>query len=136
MEKSTEIRDFVLSSYKSMLDGDVLFGEHHMSQRGDVLVIGTDPNEWWEGYETVLEVLKPQVEALAGSVLEGDPQAYVEGSVGWFADNVQWKLPSGAVLAARLTGVCHKEGGDWKIVQWHWSIGVPNEEAFGQDLTT
>jgi hypothetical protein len=136
MEKSTEIGDFVLNSYKSMLDGDVRFGERHMSQRDDLLVIGTDPNEWWEGYATVLEVLRPQTEALAGSVIKGDPQAYVEGSVGWFADNVEWKLPNGALLSARLTGVCHKEDGDWKIVQWHWSIGVPNEEAFGQELAT
>ena len=68
---------------------------------------------------------------LAGSVIEGDPQAYVEGTVGWYADNIEWKLPNGTVISARLTGVCHKENGDWKQVQSHCSIGIPNEKAFG-----
>jgi hypothetical protein len=31
--------------------------------------------------------------------------------------------------------VFHQEQGEWKIVQWHGSIGIPNEEAMGQELT-
>jgi hypothetical protein len=130
VEKSNELRDFVLSSYKAMLNGDFGF----LSQRDDVLMIGTDANEWWTGYATLLKILTPQMEALAGSTMEGDPQAYVEGTVGWVADQVKMVLPDGTELQIRLTAVYHKEDNDWKGVQWHWSIGVPNEEAFGQEL--
>jgi hypothetical protein len=131
MEKSDELRNFVLSSYKAMLNGDVDWWERHLSQSDGALVIGTDPNEWWAGYATIVNATTPQIEAMAGSVIEGDPQAYVEGTVGWYADNVQWRLPNGTVLSARLTGVCIKEDGEWKFLQSHFSIGVPNEEAFG-----
>jgi hypothetical protein len=30
----------------------------------------------------------------------------------------------------RLTAVLHQEDGDWKIVQTHASIGVPNDRMF------
>lgn len=136
MEKSTELRDFILSSYKAMLNGDIGFWERHLSQHKGVLMIGTDPNEWWEGSATILRVLRPQAEALTGSTIEGDLRAYVEGTVGWYADNAEWRLPNGAVISVRFTGVCNKESGDWKIVQSHASIGIPNEEAFGQELET
>ena len=86
---------------------------------------------WWAGYAAIVDAVRPQMRAMAGSSMEGDPQAYVEGTVGWFADQVQWKLPNGAVIPARLTGVCIKEEGEWKYLQTHFSIGVPNDEAFG-----
>ena len=103
MEKSSEIRDFVLSSYAAMLNGDFGWWERHLSQQDGVLMIGTDPDEWWTGYAAILRVTRPQVAALTGSTFEGDPQAYVEGTVGWCADNGRWQLPNGAVLP---TGEC------------------------------
>jgi hypothetical protein len=29
----------------------------------------------------------------------------------------------------RVTGVCRKQGGQWKIVQWHASLAVPDAET-------
>jgi hypothetical protein len=131
MGKSNELRNFVLSGYKAMRNGDVGWWERHLSQREGALMIGTDPDEWWAGYAVILQAVKPQVEGMAGSIIEGDPQAYVEGTVGWYADSIEWKLPNGVVVSARVTGVCTKEDGEWKFLQSHFSIGVPNEEAFG-----
>jgi hypothetical protein len=34
----------------------------------------------------------------------------------------------------RIAGVCNKENGEWKMVQSHASIGIPNSEAFGYAL--
>ena len=131
MEKSKELKSFILSGYKAMGGGDFGWWERHQSRQEGALSIGTDPNEWWAGYAAIMAAVRPQIQALAGSVMEGDPQAYVEGTVGWFADSAQWKLPNGAVIPTRLTGVCIKEEGEWKFLQTHFSIGVPNEEAFG-----
>jgi hypothetical protein len=36
----------------------------------------------------------------------------------------------------RVTAVVERDGGSWKVVQWHASIGVSNEESFGAELTT
>jgi len=131
MQKSNELRDVILNGYKAMGNGDIGWWERHLSKGAGAVMIGTDPSEWWAGYASILDAVRPQVKALAGSVMEGDPQAYVEGTVGWYADQVQWKLPNGSVLSARVTGVCTKEEGEWKFLQSHFSIGVPNEEAFG-----
>jgi hypothetical protein len=131
MKKSDELRDFVLSSYKAMQEGDVGWWERHQSKGEGALSIGTDSNEWWAGYDVIMNAVRPQMRALAGSKMEGDPQAFAEGTVGWFADNLRWTLPDGRVLGARLSGVCTKEGGEWMFVQSHFSLGVPNEEAFG-----
>ena len=45
------------------------------------------------------------------------------------------KLPDGTEIPFRITGVYHQENGEWKVVQWHASIGISNEEAIGQELT-
>lgn len=34
----------------------------------------------------------------------------------------------------RLTIVVKRSDGDCKVAQMHFSIGVPNKEAFGQEL--
>jgi hypothetical protein len=52
------------------------------------------------------------------------------------ADNAKFRQLDGAEIPHRSTFVFQQERGAWKIVQWHVSIGVANEEAVGQALTT
>ena len=135
MEKSPELKALLLSLYDAFTEGDTDFIKNVTSRREGVLMIGTDPNEWWANYETIIRVNASQMEEMGGIPLEaGDPQAFVEGNVGWVADQGKFKLPDGKEIPLRLTGVFLKENGDWKLVQMHASIGVPNEKAFGQDL--
>jgi hypothetical protein len=43
----------------------------------------------------------------------------------------------GAVVAPFcLTCIYRREDGDWRIVHWHSSLPVPNEEAMGQEPPT
>ena len=79
-----------------------------------------------------------QTEAMGGGfpVETGDPVAYSEGDVGWIADRPRLTGPDGSALPFRLTVVTVRTGGDWKIAQMHFSIGVPNEQAFGEELPT
>ena len=69
-------------------------------------------------------------------IIDGAPEAYSEGSVGWVADHPKFKLADGTEIPLRLTAVFHKENNDWKFVQWHFSVGVPNEELLGMALPT
>ena len=62
--------------------------------------------------------------------------AYREGSVGWMGDRAAWRLQDGTEVPFRLTAIFHKENGDWKIVQFHTSVGVPNESTVGMALPT
>jgi ketosteroid isomerase-like protein len=62
-------------------------------------------------------------------------QAFSEGEVGWAADRPRLTMPDGSEISFRLTAVLHREDGDWRVVQWHSSFGVANEEALGKELT-
>ncbi len=75
---------------------------------------------------------------MGGSVplTPGDPEAYVEGSVGWVADQATLTLPDGGELRLRFTGVLHREDGECRFVQSHGSLGVANEDSFGEELPT
>jgi ketosteroid isomerase-like protein len=133
MERSDELRELMLGFYDALANGDVAFVERNFSRAADARAIGTDPQEWWSG-PRVVEVFKEQVEAMGGRMpfRPGDPEAYVEGSVGWVADQAAFILPDGGELPFRVTCVLHREDGDWKFVQSHASVGVVNEEAFGE----
>ena len=132
MEQSSELKDLMLRFYEAFSRGDTAFMERIISNQADVLMIGSDPNEWWAGTATIMQALKAQVQA-GIQAIPGDLKAYREGSVGWIADSMKFVLPDGTEVPARFTIVFHQEDGEWKLVQGHASVGVPNE-ALGTDL--
>jgi SnoaL-like domain len=136
MEQSSELRELVLRAYAAMSGGDVTFYDRHLSQRDGVLIIGSDPSEWWADHDTIQRVFKAQIGEVSGvSCMPGDPQAYSMGDVGWVADRPTLRLPNGMEISLRMTLVFVKEDGAWKVAQQHISIGVPNETIVGQELT-
>ncbi|MEW5960031.1 MAG: nuclear transport factor 2 family protein [Chloroflexota bacterium] len=137
MKQSNELKELTLQAYKALTSGGYAFFERHFSQQEGVMAIASDPNEWWPGYATITQVFRAQIAEMSGITVAGaDPRAYSEGTVGWVTDRFKVVIPGGPEIPFRLTCVFHQEEGDWKIVQWHASIGVPNEEAFGQKFTT
>src|SRR3712207_9171457 len=58
-----------------------------------------------------------------------DPVGYEEGSLGWVVDQPAFVFPNDSVMQSRLTAVMHKEGGRWKLVHMHLSVGVPDEQV-------
>lgn len=137
MEQSTELKELYLRMCEALSSGDASFFERTFSQRDGVLAIGTDPTEWWTGYATITRVFKVQLEEMGGmQVLADSPQAYRDEAIGWVAGQPKFKLPDGTEMPIRLTAVFQKEQDDWKIVQWHASIGISNEDMIGQTLTT
>jgi hypothetical protein len=56
MNPSVELKNAVLRFYESMTSGDVSAVERLFSRQSGVLAIGTDPNEWWEGYDTIAQM--------------------------------------------------------------------------------
>jgi hypothetical protein len=136
MQQSAELRELVLQTYAAMASGDTSFYEHHLARYDGVLVIGSDPDEWWVGYDRINAVYQAQLREMGGvSVVGSDPQAYRHGDAGWVADRPKFRLPDGSEIPIRITMVFAREGEDWKLVQQHISIGVPNQEVVGQDLT-
>jgi adenylate cyclase len=132
MKPSNEVRNAVLGLYESMGMGDVGAIERLFSCQSGVLVIGTDPNEWWAGHDAIVEAFKAQLqESGTRKVDPGDLNAFAEGSVGWAADRRTMRLASGKEITIRETFLFHQEDGDWKLVQVHASVAVPNAELAG-----
>lgn len=137
MKPSADIKAALLRAYAAHSLPDPTAMLNCMSREEGVLAIGSDPSEWWAGFETIARVYRAQLPEMGGQVeiKSGDIQAYAEGTVGWAADRTIL-CALGQEIPMRVTAVFHLEDGEWKIVQEHASIGVQNSEVLGKELTT
>ena len=128
-ERSPEIEQVLRDTIEAMVRSDVDELGRHTSRDACVISIGSDASEWAEGYDEIMRLFRDSTPEGELGVRVGldDIKAFVEGSVGWAAGHGYFEM-GGRRVAVRLTGVLHQEDGDWKIVQSHASIGVPNEQ--------
>ncbi len=129
MTRSPELQELMVRFYEALASGDAAFIDRHFSKAEAARGVGTDPQEWWQGAR-VAGAWKEQLQAMGGSMplVAGGPEAYVEGTVGWAADRPMLEL-GGGVVPVRLTAVFHREDDEWRLVQVHGSLGVPNEAS-------
>jgi len=93
--------------------------------------IGTDPAEWLEG-EQAFEHMQAEMNKVG--ILKFSPgriEAWQEGTVGWGIAQPTLTTPKGGRISIRWSAVFHREDNEWKMVQLHMSIGVPNHELLG-----
>jgi ketosteroid isomerase-like protein len=135
VEQSPDLKDVMLRYYEAVSQGDAAFMDRILSSQCEVLIVGTDPNEWWTDPTTINQTLKSQAQA-GIKVVSGDLLCYREGSVGWVADRARFVLADGSEVPLRFTAVFRQEDHEWRLVQAHASIGVPNVEVVGTDLKT
>jgi hypothetical protein len=135
MERAPELEEIIAGWFKAVARGDESWVDRHVSRDPDALLVGTDPNEWLEGARAG-EFLKNEALAVAGNVdvSPGEPVAYREGDVGWGITRPTLTLPDGKSVNPRWSAVFRREDGEWKAVQIHASVGIPNEELLGMDL--
>ena len=118
--------------------GDLDTVEQLIDDGDDVLVIGTDPEEWWKGRDTVLGVYRAQQAEMGDTVgvstLELDTATEI-GDAGWFAGRIRLQVPTGE-LGLRVSGTVRRRGGEWRIVHMHVSVGAENWATTGLDLPT
>lgn len=110
----------------------------HADEPG-VLFIGSDPKEWWAGYQTLSPIVAAQMSEFETGGLTfdvGEIDAYSEGTVGWVAGRPTLLFTDGSTSSLRFTGVLHLDRGVWRFVQWHLSAGIDNEAALGFEMTT
>ena len=118
----------MLRFYQRFSAGDVASFAQGITSSNDALIIGTGPQEWLDGRATWIAGYQEQITAIPGIRMEaGDPHGYAEGTLGWVADRPTFVLPDGTTIPARMTAVLRLEDGAWKLVNAHFSIGVPDE---------
>jgi uncharacterized protein (TIGR02246 family) len=101
-----------------------------LSERPDAVHIGTDADEWWTTKQIVDAVAAAggpdEIQAVADDV-----DIHVQGDVAWAEGRGRFTKAGGGERPVRMTGVFVREDGQWKMVQSHASIGVPNDDIFG-----
>src|SRR5689334_15387063 len=105
MERSTELKDAYLKLCQAMASGDMDTFSQGVSRQDGVTMLGTDPQERWLGYHTIVHIFAAQAAQMGGGlpVAPGDPQAFVEGTVGWVEDPLNFNLPDGQQMPIRAT---------------------------------
>jgi class 3 adenylate cyclase len=89
------------------------------------------------GYDSFAAVMRVQFHEMPPLRFDiEDITAWKEGTVGWAACRATLAVEGLPPVPTRSTFVLHEEGALWRIVQWHISIPVANEEAIGVGLTS
>lgn len=128
MPSSEGVKHALISFYERFSSGDVTAMAELITKEEDAIVIGTDPAQWTAGRDEWIAGFQGQVEQMPGLQMQAGNrlQAYEEGSVGWAADEPSVVFPDGGGFPVRVTAVFRQEGGEWKIVNAHVSIAVPD----------
>lgn len=127
MQPCDELKNIVLHHYGKFDSGAQAdsIKETYSLQDG-VVIIGSDPEEWFDDRESILAFMNAGG-AVKAEITVQNIKAVFEGSVGWTMDRVSVKLPNGIELPVRHTRIFHKENDAWKMVHLHVSVAVSNE---------
>lgn len=136
MKPAPEIVSLVHAITDEFNRGDFDSLARRWSRAEGVHNIGTDPAEFWIGHAGIMEILRRQREEapdLGNRQVIERVIAFRERGIAWFAAELR-RL--GAENRYRMTGVVRLEAGDWHLIQLHFALAVPNEDAYGVTLTT
>jgi class 3 adenylate cyclase/ketosteroid isomerase-like protein len=134
VEPSEEIRSVIRRFTNAVEEGDGDSALSRLSDDAGMVLIGTDPTEWWHGPDA-RAMWAYQLDKIGGSfpVTAEEIEAWEEGTVGWATvkEAINW---AGKTLESRATYVLHLEHGEWKIVHVHWSLPKRHIDAYGEEL--
>ena len=131
-----EVKAALQQLYTASANADIATIDQLFSDDTGTLILGSDPDEIAVGHEAavqfwagIFQFLKDQGYPDNGGlkmVSAGGPiQVDSAGTVAWVTDKAEFQF-AGGNTPFRLTAVMHLEQGKWKIIQLHFSIGVPN----------
>jgi adenylate cyclase len=137
MEPAPELVVFMERMWRSLAAFDAESFLDAFSRQPGGLLIGSADGEWWAGYDTASTMIQIQFNEMPQVQVDVEETvAWKEGTVGWVASRATLTFEGMEPFSLRLTLVLREEGAYWRIVQWHGSAPVPNEDVVGVALTT
>ena len=107
-----------------------------MSSDPSLRVLGFDRNEYWRSNAEFVGVRTMQTsEAPDAEVHVELVDAFQDGDFGWATLFSTFRTRE-AETHLRSTAVLRLEAGIWRVIQWHNSSPVSNQQVYGVDLTT
>lgn len=105
-------------------DADVVLG--CFAKDPQIVVIGTDEDEYWRGFDALVEPFHTMVGAFIDPVYrwDGPPEIHVDGDLAWAAGRLDTSLTAdGQRLAVQMrTSWVLRRRGRWEVVQAHFSV--------------
>lgn len=127
MQDSPRAREALLRFYDAFTQavaGDMETFDRAFTREDGLMIIGTAAHEWVEGRARATEAW-----GMEGIALEpGEPRGWEHDGVAWAADRPSFVIGD-ARMPIRILAVFLEEDGALKIVNAHFSVGVPDEVA-------
>ena len=127
-ELSLLIRDWYYAASEGQMENFMNF----FLQDDRTTYFGTDPHELWYGIRQVKENVEENFRTYGKwSIMSKNLVVHQFGEVAAFTDEVELaaRLRESSIAEdARMSGVLIRKDGQWKIVQAHFSLGVPNTD--------
>ena len=137
MSAADQLRALLDDLYAAFSSGDPTAWTAHLAD--DVIGIGSDPDEWWEGRSVFAQVVTAQMQEISsagGRLTAGVPRIMEHGGVVWAVDAPVLRLGDETETSMRVTLVAVSDAGTLRIRHCHFSVGAANEQVFRQELTT
>ena len=135
MRESEELRAVIARMLHALQQRDGATLANVFARSAVTRYVGTDPQEWWNGVGFV-DAFPNHVAKWPPLQLEiGDIEAFEAGDIGWGASRVVTTFGDADPSPVRFTFVFVLEAGIWRVTQMHSSLGVPNVEWVGVELT-
>lgn len=85
----------------------------------DVLVLGTDPGEEYDGVTEAVDAMRQQAQAIGPArwLSEGDRRLRQRSDVAWFAEHGRLDFGARGGARVRLTGVAVQGPDGWRVAQ-------------------
>jgi ketosteroid isomerase-like protein len=119
---------------------DISIIEEIWSKNEDIILIGTDSDENYVGWEQIKKAIQKQFGSLENvliSITDQKINTDLDGRTAWFSQTLNYNFIFNSEAMTyegiRSTGVLQKQDGKWKIVQFHTS--VPVEVGIDEEMT-
>lgn len=131
VERAPEIEQRLREGTEAFRRRDREFFERFTSRHESAMTVGSDADEVARGHDQIVRIMSMEMDQRSSEYprLElGKVEAWREGDIGWATSLGEFQLSGEAAIPARTSAVLHREDGEWKMLNWCFSLAVPNEE--------
>ena len=135
MERSPELEAITRRMWDRFGAGDREALENLFVRHPGLRIILSGDDDWLAG-QGLPTMMAQRAATMNARLIEIDRiEAWEQGNAGWSASQVTITAADGSSVTTRSTVAFVLDGGVWRAVQLHTSVGVPNEETFGAEIS-
>jgi hypothetical protein len=131
IERAPDVEEQLRQGSEAFRRSDRAFFGRFTSRHESALLVGSAAHEVARGHDAIVGLMETELDQRSSEYprLElGDIDAWRDGEIGWATALGEFQLSADAAIPSRVTAVLHHEEGDWKLLNWCFSLAVPNEQ--------